>query len=119
MPGHPKPAGGDARRLDAVIEELRRLFAAEHARGEQAAIARVLAAAQGTMAAPKRNGAPTTRNLIDAELKRAGSLTAREIFESDANSGGAVSRDGIEQCLKRGKKAGRYAMQDGKWSLAT
>ncbi len=71
---------------------------------------------QGT--APKRNGTPTTRNLIEAELTRAGGLTAREIFESDANPGRAVSRDGIERCLKRGRKSGRYAMQNGKWLLA-
>jgi len=53
-----------------------------------------------------------------ASLTRAGNLTAHEIFESDANPGRAVSRDGIEQCLKRGKKAGRYAARDGRWSLA-
>jgi len=96
------------------------LFKAEYERGRDDALARIIAAAQHG-AVPKRGnggGAPT-QDLIDSELKRAGkSLSAREIFDSEANVGGAVGLDAIEQALRRGRKQERYLVQGGRWSLA-
>jgi hypothetical protein len=105
--------------LESLFAGLREAFEREYQRGQDDTLARVIAAARGPAAPTKRNGAPTTRNLINAELTRAGNLTARETFESDANLGRAVSRDGIEQCLKRAKKTGRYSVEAGRWSLQT
>src|SRR6266567_1455010 len=50
-----------------------------------------------------QRGSPTTRTFIDAEFGRAGSATAREIFEAGA---GRVSLGGVTQCLKAGSENG-------------
>jgi hypothetical protein len=122
--------------LEELLQQIRRLFAAEYARGETAAIARIVQAAQGDTVAetikkfPPRRVRVTLSNrrapagavdglikrvLSERRLKGAGAL---EIHQSAATTAEkSVSYSGVRFALERGRKAGTYKNKEGKWFL--
>jgi hypothetical protein len=118
--------------LDQVLQHLCDLFAAEYHRGEKDAIARIMAAAQGTTAAngsdtskhestpEQKDRAPrgTAKALIDRVLRERGSrgATPSEIHsaaETDVEK--RASFAGIRFALTQGRDAQRYKNRRGKW----
>src|ERR1051326_1510059 len=122
-------------RLESLLEDLRNLFQAEYARGERDTMSRVLQALKGEVIDPSdgddtdaRNfvrrpkpRAPTgaSRDLVDGELRRAGAkgVSPKEIYNSAANQGNAVSYAAIRKVLRRGRDDKRYLSKAGRWSL--
>jgi hypothetical protein len=122
--------------LEELLQQIRRLFAAEYARGDRDAITRIMQAAQGdavaetikktplrrvrvTQAARRApNGAVDSlirRVLTERRMKGAGALEIHESAVTPAEK--SVSYSGIRFALDRGRKAGAYKNKEGKWFL--
>jgi hypothetical protein len=122
--------------LESLLQQIRQLFAAEYARGDRDAIARIMQAAQGDAVAEtiKKNqrgrvrvtlaSNRATRGAVDALIKRvlgerrhrgAGALEIQQAAETPAEK--AVSYSGIRFALDRGRQAGAYKNKDHKWFL--
>jgi hypothetical protein len=126
--------------LETVIDQLRRVFAAEYARGEKAAIDRIVQAAQ---LEPKRNVHDTPPSRSRRHPKKAGSgrapagavpaLINRILTERGSNGATALeifgaaktptekqcSYSGVRFALSQGQAKGRYRNKLGKWFLRT
>jgi hypothetical protein len=116
--------------LEATLQKLRQLFAAEYARGQNDAISRIVQAAQD---APASNGHDVAeavdrapRGSIDAFIKRV--LTERATTGAGAQEilSAAQTRvekmasySGIRFALDRGRKKGLYRNKNGRWFLAS
>jgi hypothetical protein len=122
--------------LEKLLQQIRQLFAAEYARGDRDAIARIMQAAKGdTVPEPIRKDPPRRlrvtlanrrapngavdglirRVLTERRLKGAGALEIHEAaFTAPEKS---VSYSGVRFALERGRKAGVYKNKDGKWFL--
>jgi len=125
----------DNTELENLLEQLRQLFAAEYARGDRAAVARIMQAAQGGTAETTKESAPRRvrvtlahrragRGAVDALIKRvlgerrlkgAGAIEIHQAATTPAEK--AVSYSGIRFALDRGRQAGTYRNRDGKWFL--
>jgi hypothetical protein len=122
--------------LDNLLEQIKRLFAAEYARGDRDAIARIMQAAQGDAAAENTKELPARRVRItlthrralrgaaDSLIKRvlgerrykgAGALEIQQSALSPAEK--AVSYSGLRFALDRGRGTGIYRNKNGKWFL--
>jgi hypothetical protein len=121
--------------LDQILQQLRNLLAAEYHRGENDAIARIMAAAQGTPSAKATNGHDTPKRelpperkdrapkgtaaaLIDRVLRERGShgATPSEIQSAaKTNVEKLASFSGIRFALKVGRSKQHYRNRKGKW----
>jgi hypothetical protein len=125
-------------KLEALLDQLRQLFATEYARGEQDAISRIVQAAQGQ---PKHNGHDAGDDSLRRDLKKGGSgraprgavgqfidrvlserglsgATSSEIFKAAKTPTEKMcSYSGVRFTLSQGKDKGRYRNKDGKWFL--
>jgi hypothetical protein len=132
--------------LEDFLQKLRELFAAEFARGEQAAIQRIMQAAGHPVMQAAHPGEPTRnrhdtkrevrrrvfvrtsgrapRGSVDALINRVLSergtegASAAEILESAKTQVEKLaSYSGIRFALDRGRDKGRYRNKDGRWYL--
>ncbi len=122
--------------LEAVLQQLRQLFAAEYARGEADAINRIMQAAQGKPGDVQTNGHDIRRQAPRRGRKgkraphgAAMELVARVLSESGANGATAidiqdaaktpveqqVSYSGIRFALAKGRDKGLYRNKGGRW----
>lgn len=123
-------------KLEELFEQIRQLLAAEYARGNSDAIAKIVKATQGdavtepikktplrrvrvTLAARRApNGAVDgliRRVLTERRIKGAGALEIHEAAFTAPEK--AVSYSGVRFALDRGRRAGAYKNKDGKWFL--
>jgi hypothetical protein len=122
--------------LESLLQQIRQLFAAEYARGDRDAIARIMQAAQGDAVAETIKKFPPPRVRVTVPNRRAKSgaadaLIKRVLGERRHKGAGAleiqqaafttvekaVSYSGIRFALDRGRQAGTYKNKDGKWFL--
>lgn len=122
--------------LEGLIQQIRQLFAAEYARGDRDAIAKIMQAAQGKDSQDITRVTPSGRvrfplagrraraGAADALIKRvlgerrhkgASALEIQQTAITPAEK--AVSYSGIRFALDRGRSAGNYRNKDGKWFL--
>jgi hypothetical protein len=125
-------------KLEALLQDLRQLFASEYARGEQDAINRIVQAAQGQ---PKQNGHDASESNLRRDLKEGGTgraprgasselidrvlsergisgATSAEIFNAAKSPTEKMcSYSGVRFTLSQGREKGRYRNKDGKWFL--
>jgi hypothetical protein len=122
--------------LEKLLQQIRQLFAAEYARGDRDAIARIMQAAKGdAIPEPIRKDQPRRlrvtlanrraqngavdglirRVLTERRLKGAGALEIHEAAFTAVEK--TVSYSGIRFALDRGRKVGTYKNKEGKWFL--
>jgi hypothetical protein len=126
----------DNTELEELLQQIRRLFAAEYARGDRDAIGRIMQAAKGDAVAETIKKTPLRRVRATLTARRAKNgavdgLIKRVLTERRVRGAGAleiqqaaftapekaVSYSGIRFALERGRKGGMYKNKDGKWFL--
>jgi hypothetical protein len=120
--------------LEALLQQMRQLFADEYARGEKAAIDRIVHAAQNE---PQQSGHDSRESRPRRGLKKRAPSGAAPAFVnrmlSESGSKGAtaleihnaaktpiekmVSYSGVRFALTQGREKGRYRNKNGKWFL--
>lgn len=121
--------------FEEVVQKLRQLFAAEYARGEKAAIERIMQAAHrgtGTVkvarshtfsngdAAPRapRGSVDTLINRVLTERGATGATATEIMNAAETPTEKAASYSGLRFALDRGRKQGRLLNKEGKWFLS-
>ncbi len=125
----------DNTELESLLEQIKQLFAAEYARGDRDARARIMQAAQGdaVVETTKRHALSRVRSTLphrravrgtaDALIKRVLGENRKGVSALDIQRMAvtpkekAVSYSGIRFALVRGREKGIYRNKNGKWFL--